>query len=115
VKAPKWTASGGLQYVASAGQNGDITLRGDWSYKSKIYNDVGNDEAIAQAGYSLFNARIAWKSSDEQYSAAFFVTNLGDKLYKVSGNASSAAFGSLAEATYAPPREWGLTVGLRFK
>lgn len=115
VKAPKWTASGGLQYVTSAGGGGDITVRGDWSYKSKVFNDVGNDAAIAQAGYSLFNARVAWQSPGQQYTAAFFVTNIGDKRYKVSGNASSAAFGSLAEATYAPPREWGATFGLRFK
>lgn len=114
VKAPKWTASGGLQYGVNTG-SGLVTIRGDWSYKSKIFNDVGNNPFIAQSGYSLFNARMSWVSSDERYNMALFGTNLGDKRYKVSGNASSAAFGSLAEATYAPPREWGVTVGLHFK
>jgi len=115
VKAPKWTASGGLQYGFSTGNSGRMVLRGDWSYKSKIFNDVGNDPAIAQSGYSLFNARIAWHSKDDRLNVALFGTNLGDKRYIVSGNASSASFGSLAEATYAPPREWGATVGISFK
>lgn len=115
VKAPKWTASGGLQYGFDTGGGGRMTLRGDWSYKSKIFNDVGNDPAIAQSGYSVFNARISWSSKDDRYNVALFGTNLGDKRYIVSGNAASAAFGSLAEATYAPPREWGLTLGVHFK
>jgi len=114
VKAPKWTASGGLQYGINT-DIGTISMRGDWSYKSKIFNDVGNNPFIAQSGYSLFNARASWKSEDDLYHIALFATNLGNKRYKVSGNASSAAFGSLAEATYAPPREWGVTLGLNFK
>ena len=115
VKAPKWTASGGLQYGTKIGDGRSITLRGDWTYKSKIFNDVGNNPFIAQSGYSLFNARAVWSTKDDVFSIAAFVTNLGDKRYKVSGNASSASFGSLAEATYAPPREWGATVSARFK
>jgi len=115
VKAPKWTASGGVQYSADIGEGRSISIRGDWTYKSKVYNDVGNNEMIAQSGYSLFNARAVWNSANNRFSVAGFVTNLGDKRFKVSGNASSAAFGSLAEATYAPPREWGASVGVRFK
>ncbi|HYM35641.1 MAG TPA: TonB-dependent receptor, partial [Steroidobacteraceae bacterium] len=115
VKAPKWTTSAGAQYSFNVTGGSKMTLRGDWSYKSKIFEDVANDPAIAQNGYSIFNARAAWQNAGENWEVALFGTNLGDKRYIVSGNAASGAFGTLAEATYAPPREWGVTVGYRMK
>jgi iron complex outermembrane receptor protein len=115
VKAPKWTASGGVQYSFNTGSGSRITLRGDWAYKSMTFQDVANDPAIAQPGYSLFNARGVWQTADELWEIALFGTNLSDKRYAISGNAASAAFGTLAERTFAPPREWGATVSYRIK
>jgi len=111
VKAPEWTLSSGLQYAFDVSP-GTITLRGDWSYKSKVYHDVFNDERIAQPGFSIANVYASITTADDKWNFALFGTNLTDERYRISGN-SSVGFG-LAESTYAAPREWGATVRYRF-
>ncbi len=111
VKAPEWTLSSGVQYSFDVGA-GEITLRGDWSYKSKVYHDVFNDPRLVQDAFDLFNAYVSFLTGDQQWEIAVFGTNLTDERYRVSGN-SSAGFG-LAESTFSPPREWGATLRYRF-
>jgi iron complex outermembrane recepter protein len=112
VKAPEWTLSSGLQYSFQAGSAGQITLRGDWSYKSKVYEDVFNDARLIQPAVDIVNAYASFATADSRWEIALFGTNLTDERYRVSGN-SSAAFG-LAESTFAAPREWGATLKYRF-
>jgi len=111
VKAPEWTVSSGLQYSLLLGA-GEITLRADWSYKSRVFHDVFNDPRLAQPAFDLVNAFASFATDDQHWEFALFGTNLTDERYRVSGN-SSAGFG-LAESTFAPPREWGATVKYRF-
>jgi iron complex outermembrane recepter protein len=111
VKAPEWTLSAGMQYRFDVGL-GEITLRGDWSYKSKVFHDVFNDVRLAQDAFDLFNAYAAFTTRSRHWEIAVFGTNLSDERYRVSGN-SSAGFG-LAESTFSPPREWGATLRYRF-
>ncbi len=112
VKAPEWTLSSGLQYAFAVGAAGNITMRADWSYKSRVYQDVFNDARLVQPAYDLVNAYVAFATPDERWQVAVFGTNLADERYTLSGN-SSLGFG-LAESTYAAPREWGATLRYRF-
>jgi iron complex outermembrane receptor protein len=112
VKAPKWTLSTGLQYAFQAGSAGRITLRGDWSYKSRVFHDVFNDARLVQPGFDIVNAFTSFTTNDDRWEIALFGTNLTDERYRMSGN-SSVGFG-LAESTFAPPREWGATLKYRF-
>jgi len=112
VKTPKWTASTGLQYTHDLGDGSTLSLRGDLSAYSKFYNDVANTELVAQSGYGIVNSRLTYTSPDESWTLALFATNLTDRRYFVSGNASGA-FG-LAEVSYGRPREWGVTLGAKF-
>ena len=111
VKAPDWTLSAGMQYRFDVGA-GEIVLRGDWSYKSKVFHDVFNDARLAQEAFDLFNAYAAFITSNRHWEIAVFGTNLSDERYRLSGN-SSVGFG-LAESTFSPPREWGATLRYRF-
>jgi iron complex outermembrane recepter protein len=111
VKAPDWTMAAGLQYAFDVGV-GEITLRGDWAYKTRVYHDVFNDPRLVQDPFDLFNAYASFSTRDNHWELAVFGTNLSDERYRVSGN-SSAGFG-LAESTFSPPREWGATVKYRF-
>ena len=113
VKSPEWTASAGVQRRIDLGQAGGLTLRGDLSYFGKYYNDIANDPDLAQGAYSLVGARITWDSPDDLWRVEVFGTNLTDEQVKVSGNASSAAFG-LKEASYGPPMEWGVSLAREF-
>lgn len=114
VKAPKWTTGAALSYTFELSPGvGDLMLRGDWALRSHYFNDPTNSTTIAQGAFSLFNARIAWTSPNEQIEVALFGTNLTDKRYFASGLSSATSFG-LEEANFGRPREWGLSAKYNF-
>jgi iron complex outermembrane receptor protein len=113
-KAPDLTLSGGAEYTLELGEDyGALALRADVAYRSKVFHDVGNNPLIAQDGYALLGARLAWMSDEDEWELALFGTNLTDERYRISGNAASPAFG-VVESTYGRPREWGATLTRRF-
>lgn len=111
VKAPHWTASLGLQYRWSM-ELGSFTLRGDYTYRDKIYHDVFNDARLTQPAYDIANVHASFTTLDERWELALFATNATSERYRISGN-SSVGLG-LAESTFSAPREIGATVRLRF-
>ncbi len=78
---PDTQATIGAQYSFDLGGAGTITPRIDWSYRSKTYNDLFNSDIASTDGYSLVNARIAYESASQDWTLAFEVRNLTDKLY----------------------------------
>jgi iron complex outermembrane receptor protein len=112
VKAPKWTTSAGAEVSHDMDDGSRLSLRGDVSTYSRIFNDVANTPLITEDGYTLVNARLSYSFASNRVTVAVFGTNLTNSLYIVSGNASGG-FG-LAEASYGRPREWGISAGFRF-
>jgi iron complex outermembrane recepter protein len=113
-KAPRWTLTAGAEYMLSLpAAFGSLSLRADYGFRTRVFNDVANTPQIAQGAFGLLSANITWRSLDERWEIVVFGTNLTDERYRVSGNASSPAFG-IAELSYARPREWGVTLAHRF-
>lgn len=113
VNSPKWSLSGSASYTVQAMDFGDITFRVDWSYRSKVYNDAANSEAIAQDGLHLFNAGATFVTADENWQVAVQVRNLTNRTYLITGNDEFNGFG-YTEGVYARPREWSLSVQRSF-
>ena len=111
-KTPEWTFNFSPQYSFPLKSGATFTLRGDYSYRSEVFNDVSNTPQIAQDGYGLINARLAWASQSTDWEIALFGTNLGDEEYLEHGF-SAAAFG-VTVGVAGRPREWGLSVRRRF-
>ncbi|MBP8233357.1 MAG: TonB-dependent receptor [Rhizorhabdus sp.] len=113
VNSPKWSLAGSASYVVPLGEVGDLTLRGDWSYRSKTYSDAANSENIAQSGYHLFNATLLYDTSDKLWQVAAGIRNITDKRYLLTGNNEFGGFGYV-EGVFARPREWSLSVRRSF-
>ncbi|MGD9810794.1 MAG: TonB-dependent receptor, partial [Sphingobium sp.] len=112
-KAPAWTVSLGAQYsIDLPGQSGSVTLRGDYNYRSKTYHDPRNTPSIAQPGYSVVDARLAWSSVGDRVELAVFGRNLANKHYFTSAE-WVPAFG-VQNMVVGRPREWGASATLRF-
>ena len=109
VNSPEWSLAGSLSYVVPVSDYGDITFRGDWSYRSKVYNDAANSEFIAQDGLHLFNAGAIFNTEDEKWKLSLQVRNITNQTYVVTGNDEFNGFG-YTEVIYARPREWSLSV-----
>jgi iron complex outermembrane receptor protein len=56
---------------------------------------------------------VSWLSESELWTLAVFATNLTNEVYRISGNASSPAFG-IAENAYGRPREGAVRLTRRF-
>jgi iron complex outermembrane receptor protein len=113
MKTPKWNSSLGLQYSWDLASNGSLSIRGDWTYQSKTYQDIQNTELIASDGYSLFNARMVYTSPSADWEAALFCTNLTDKVYVTNAYQTLRSFGT-ANVLNGRPREWGLSIQRNF-
>ncbi len=109
VNSPQWSLSNAVSYVIHGAKYGDVTLRGDWSYRSKVYNDAANSEFIAQGNLHLFNAGATFKKYGGKWQLALQVRNITDETYVVTGNDEFSGFG-YTELVYARPREWSFTV-----
>ena len=77
------------------------------SYVGQHYFDADNQ--LAQGGYTLFDARLAWRPA-EGYELALYGNNLTDKDYRSYAYLS----GSSAFAQAGPGRELGVDLSLRF-
>lgn len=112
-KTPKWNMSVGAQYAMPISNFGLLTLHGDYSYRSRYFNDVANTPILVQSGYGMVNARIEFEPAETNLRISLFGTNLSDKRYLVNGAAALGSIG-LADGQYGRPREWGLEVDFRF-
>jgi len=112
VKAPEFTAAAGAEISHEFNGGSKLSLRGDLTMYSRIYEDVANTAIITEPGYVLANARLSYALPGQAIQLSAFVTNLTNALYFASGNASGA-FG-LAEVSYGRPREWGISASYRF-
>ena len=113
--APRTQIAGRASYrlpVTVAG--GSLTLNGDGTYTSGSFNNLQNFDSQWMPGYTLFNASINWKDQGGHFNLGFFVNNVTDKLYKVSGYDLSNLCGC-SEEVYGKPRWWGITAGYSFR
>jgi iron complex outermembrane receptor protein len=112
-KTPKWNASFSAQYAMALADFGTLTLRGDYAYTSRYYNDVTNTPGLIQGSFGLFNARVALAGESQSWEVALFGKNLTDEHYITGGVGGLAAIG-FNEVQYARPREWGVALTYRF-
>jgi iron complex outermembrane recepter protein len=113
---PEWNASVGVQYEIVLGNAGTLTPRVDWSYLSHMTNNanVANrplDPDNIIPSYQVYNARLAYESSNGEWSAALLVSNVFDKFYYYN---LAAATARPRQASPGEPRQWAITLKRKF-
>lgn len=105
-RAPKTTLTAGFQYTVPAVHTGRLTMRADMKYQSRIYFTYWDSPGVDQGSYSLFNARLGYRSDNGSWSVALYCKNLSNKLYRASVVQSQAQIGTLL--FWGPPRTFGV-------
>ena len=111
-KTPEWNLVLSPEYTFHLPNGGSLLVRADYSYKSKVYNDIANSESIAQAPFGLVNTRASWIPASGAWEVYAYGTNLTDEEYLEHGVFPEAFGPSLGVA--GRPREWGAGVRYRF-
>lgn len=110
---PKFSSSVSAQYGVPIGEWGEFTLRGDYSYRSRIFYEVNNARAVRQKGYGLLNLQGTLDFGDGRYGLALAMTNVANKRYKSTAVSVLDSLG-FASVQYGRPREWSLTARAKF-
>jgi iron complex outermembrane receptor protein len=111
LRAPDVTANLAVQYTWPL-ESGALSLRGEGSYRSKIYYTSFKNDYSSDAGLTVWNALLTYESVGKAgiYGTAF-VKNLSNKTYpKVIFDAPGLGH----MAYYAPARTIGVQVGYRY-
>lgn len=111
-KAPKtsWRVGGNYSWAFLGGK---VTLGGDYSKKSRYFNNLCNSPQIATENYENLNAQLAYETADGRWRVTAAGTNLTDKIYWQGGFDLSATLG---DAVYVvPPRMWSMAVRYSFQ
>ena len=111
---PKYKFSAGVQYEIPLGNLGSLTPRVDASYTDSVYAATLNNANSFVPSYTIANARLTWRSNEDEWQTALEVTNLTDKYYYRNKFDVSASEGALS-ATVGAPRMWAVTVKRNFK
>ncbi|WP_119717111.1 TonB-dependent receptor [Cognatilysobacter tabacisoli] len=110
--APRWTAGSGVLVDVPLRRGGRLAWRVDGRYQSRSWPTPDLNDALAQDGYAVWSAGVAWTSPRERWQLALRGDNLADASYRTTG----FAFPTLGILTdhYGPPRTVSLTVSYAF-
>jgi iron complex outermembrane recepter protein len=110
---PERKYSLGAQYEIQLGEIGTLTPRVDVSYQGDLFSNGNNLPTNYIESYTLANARLTWRNTDQNWEAALEVTNIADEYYYVSRTDQFTAAGH-TDGQPGRPREWAITVKRKF-
>ncbi|MGY6517760.1 MAG: TonB-dependent receptor [Lysobacteraceae bacterium] len=109
--APEFSGAVNLEHRIPVRNNGEVRLRGTYSYQSSVIPTTDLSPDIAQSGYGLLGAGIHYDTGGA-WSFALQGSNLTDKSYRTTGY-NIPALGVLT-GFYGPPRQYSLSARYRF-
>lgn len=107
-RVPKWTYYLAASYEYPLSDDSSLSTRVSYSARSSYFVDVANNPVLAEDGYGLLDASVAFRTG--QWRVAVFGKNLTNKYY--------VDFGSVLPAGpnffLGDPRTYGLTVSFKY-
>lgn len=119
-QAPEWQSRVDVLYDVTLGNSGVVTLVGTWTYADEtpivaaglpagtldgVVNYDGSFVDPVREEYNIFDVSATWRSADDRYRASFFVKNVTDEVYAVTGTFVAGLF-NFVQVNH--PRHWGL-------
>lgn len=110
---PEVQAAAGFTVDAQIGGGVRFFATPSVTYRSKIYFEVPNKEAISQDGVMLVNAKAGLSFAERRYEIAAYIRNATNKRYLLDAGNTGGGFGN---PTYIPaePRFYGVQLTGRF-
>jgi iron complex outermembrane receptor protein len=108
----RWKVGAGVQYQFPLGAAGTLTPRVGMAYQSSFFTNIDNNPATLTPGYTAYDARLAWRSSNEEWELALAGTNLTAEFYYQ--NTFRGPGIQQVTGQPAPPREWSVSLRRNF-
>jgi iron complex outermembrane receptor protein len=110
--APGWQADIGVQYEIDV-PGGTLTPRLDYHYQSSTFASAINDPRNRLESRNILNARLTYRTDDEDWEATLGVTNLTEDFFYYS-RFDIFSTGGYVTGVPSRPREWSLSVARHF-
>jgi len=111
-QVPRWTGAVSAIREVGLGDSGTLTVRVDYSYRSKVFFAPNNDPFLVQESFGLLNASVAWNSADDRYGLTFHANNITDE--RISLYTEQAGSAGTQNDILARDFAWYLTGEYRF-
>ncbi|WP_353226466.1 TonB-dependent receptor [Novosphingobium sp.] len=111
--APEFSFRAGANYDLPIDMPGKINLRGEVNWQDRVYFTEFNNADATQAPYALINAGISYTSADKRWSLDIWGRNLTNHFVFSNNIITAPLYNSVRVGTVAPPRTYGVTVGVK--
>lgn len=112
INAPKVDLHLSADYTVPLNQNA-ANFHVDYNYKSKRNFDITGRPEVSGESYNLLNGRIGFGPTSGRWNINVWGKNLLKETYKTFVSDLSG-YGAWYETFFAPPRQYGVQVGVRF-
>jgi iron complex outermembrane receptor protein len=112
-RAPEWQFGADVTYDTQIGNVGGLRAQASVYYQDEntFYHAPDGEQFDTKIeSYTTFDAFLTYTHSSEKWYASIYGKNLTDEIYH---NASQYVGGLWTFSTYAPPRTYGLELGMR--
>ena len=109
-RVPEYTWNFGFEYDYPL-TSGQLTLRGDYSYKDDYFTDLFNDPEIMQEGFGVVDASLTYYNDLNNYRISLYGRNIGNEDYFE----FAANVGTIDTVTWGgAPERFGIEFGFEF-
>ena len=108
--SPEWSGAVNITYDFDLGDSGILTPFVGANFSSSFFGQPANSVLDRQEAFVKVDVRLTWAPT-EDISVQAFVNNLFDE---ATANRFVYGGGGALQASFAPPRQWGLTGRFRF-
>ena len=110
---PSRMATLGAQYTYTLANGSMLSPRIEAQCQSSFFTDLQNTPLGEVSSRTLANARLTWRSPQDDWRATVAVTNLTDKFYYIN-KVNAMAPTNIVQGQPGAPREWLVTVRRNF-
>ncbi|MBD8617545.1 TonB-dependent receptor [Sphingomonas sp. CFBP 13728] len=109
---PSTSASAGAMLRVPVG-SASLYATPSVTYRSKVFFELPNNDAISQGGYTLVNLRAGVAFAQGRYSVGGFARNVTNKRYLIDAGNTGGGFG-IPTYIAGEPRFYGVELGAKF-
>jgi len=112
--APEFSFRAGADYDIPLGASGKLNARAEVNWQDRVYFTEFNNDDATQGAYALVNAGLKYTSASNRWSLDVWGRNLGNALVITNNIITAPLFSSVRVGSVAPPRTYGVTLGVNF-
>jgi iron complex outermembrane receptor protein len=112
-KTPEYKFTVSPQWDVKLPNTGTLRFAADYTHTASMFNDAPNTPLLARPATDNLSAAIHYISPEEKYQVTLGGSNLTDDRYLTVGSVNGAEGETVG--TYNPPRQWYLSLHMRFE